>query len=137
MTPDVEVFDLDAAGAEFGHLGTDVADLPCRLGLLAGGPDGAVGHVQARAAAAPSTMAFPSSFMICSPGLPWLELPGCGEVGGQQARGDRVLSEHGMSLLLPGPWWAQAGWMLALWWNRFWGSYSALIVASRWYLAGP
>jgi hypothetical protein len=36
--PGVEVFDLDAVGAELGHLGTDVADLPCRLGLLAGGP---------------------------------------------------------------------------------------------------
>jgi len=27
--------------------------------------------------------------------------------------------------------------MLALWWNRFCGSYFFLIAASRWYLAGP
>ena len=31
----------------------------------------------------------------------------------------------------------QAGWMLALKWNRLPGSYSALIRASRSYLAGP
>jgi hypothetical protein len=34
----VVVFDLDAAGAEFGYLGADVADLPRCLGLLLGGP---------------------------------------------------------------------------------------------------
>ena len=37
----------------------------------------------------------------------------------------------------PGARSAYAGWMLALWWNRFCGSYSFLIAASRWYLAGP
>jgi hypothetical protein len=84
-----------------------------------------------------NTMMLSFSLSICGPSLPRLGLPGCGEVGGQQNGGDRVFSEHGMSLLLPGPRPAQAGWMLALWWNRFWGSYSALIVASRWYLAGP
>jgi hypothetical protein len=47
----VAVFDLDAAGAEFGYLGADVADLPRCLGLLAGGPNGALGHVQAGAVA--------------------------------------------------------------------------------------
>src|ERR1700745_2397577 len=48
----VVVFDLDAAGAEFGQLGTDVADLPRCLGLLVGGPGGALGHVQVGAATA-------------------------------------------------------------------------------------
>ena len=37
----VVVLDLDAAGAEFGHLGADVADLPRCLGLLVSGPNGA------------------------------------------------------------------------------------------------
>src|SRR5262245_29451525 len=34
-------------------------------------------------------------------------------------------------------WPAHPGWMLAFWWNRFCGSYFALILASRSYLAGP
>jgi hypothetical protein len=44
--PGAGVFDVDAAGAEFGLLGAVVADLPRYLGLLVGGPGGALGHVQ-------------------------------------------------------------------------------------------
>src|SRR5262249_41247390 len=132
------VFDLDAAGAEFGHLGADVADLPRRLGLLVSGPDRALGQVQVGAAAAPEhdgVLVFPYDLQS---ELAVVELPGRGEVRGQQHGGDRMVTKHGTSLLLSGARYsAHAGWMLALWWNRFRGSYFFLIVASRWYLAGP
>lgn len=42
-----------------------------------------------------------------------------------------------LSLVSSGVRLAHAGWMLALRWNRFWGSYFPLILASRWYFAGP
>ena len=48
----VVVLNLDAAGPELGHLGPDVVDLPGRLGLLVGGPNRALGHVQVGAATA-------------------------------------------------------------------------------------
>lgn len=139
MAPGVEAFDRDVVGPEFGHLGADAADLPRRLGLPVRGPGGALGHVQVDAVAAPDTMTFSFSLMTfgLQPELAAVRIPWRGEAGGQQNGGDRVLSEHGMSLLLPGPRSAQAGWMLALWRNRFCGSYVALIAASRWYLAGP
>src|SRR5216683_3538537 len=89
---------LIAAGAEFGHLGTDVADLPRCLGLLVGGPNGALGHVQAGACAAPEhdgVLVLPDDLQ---PELAVVELPCCGKVGGQQHGGDRVLSKHGTSL---------------------------------------
>ncbi len=78
----VVVFDLDAAGAEFGHLGADVADLPRRLGLLVGGPGGALGHVQVGAAAAAEhdgVLVLPYDLQ---PELAGVELPRCGEAGG-------------------------------------------------------
>src|SRR5258708_14577036 len=46
---------LIAAGAEFGYLSADVADLPRCLGLLVGGPNGALGHVQAGAVSVPTS----------------------------------------------------------------------------------
>jgi hypothetical protein len=66
----VAVFDLDAAGAEFGYLGADVADLPRCLGLLVGGPE--VPWVTSRRVPLPylNPMAFSSFLSICRPSLP-------------------------------------------------------------------
>src|SRR4029450_9339021 len=48
----VVVLNLDPARTELGDLGAQVRYLPGHLGLLVGGADGALGHVQVGAAAA-------------------------------------------------------------------------------------
>jgi len=86
---------LIAAGAEFGYLSADVADLPRCLGLLVGGPNGALGHVQAGAVAVPESdgvLVLPVDLLA---ELAEVELPGRGEVGGQQRGGDRMVSKPG------------------------------------------
>ena len=80
----VVVFGVDAAGAELGHFAADAADLPRCLGLVARSSDGAFGHVEVGAAAAPEhdgVLVFPYDRQ---PGLAVVELSGCGAVGGQQ-----------------------------------------------------
>jgi hypothetical protein len=86
---------LIAAGAEFGYLSTDVADLPRCLGLLIGGPDGALGHVQAGAVAVPESDGVLVLPVDLQTELAEVELPGRGEVGGQQRGSDRMVSKPG------------------------------------------
>ena len=86
---------LIAAGAEFGYLSTNVADLPRCLGLLVGGPNGALGHVQAGAVAVPESdgvLVLPVDLLA---ELAEVELPGRDEVGGQQRGGDQMVSKPG------------------------------------------
>jgi hypothetical protein len=86
---------LIAAGAEFGYLSADVADLPRCLGLLVGGPDGALGHVQAGAVAVPESDGILVLPVDLQTELAEVELPGHGEVGGQQRGSDRMVSKPG------------------------------------------
>src|SRR6266851_8139148 len=86
---------LIAAGAEFGYLSADVADLPRCLGLLVGGPNGALGHVQAGAVAVPESDGVLVLPVDLQAELAVVELPGRGEVGGQQHGSDRMVSKHG------------------------------------------
>src|SRR6266404_5471855 len=79
----------------FGHLGADVADLPRCLDLLVGGPNGALGHVQAGAVAVPESDGVLVLPVDLQAELAVVELPGCGEVGGQQRGGDRMVSKPG------------------------------------------
>jgi hypothetical protein len=48
-----------------------------------------------------------------------VELPGRGEVGGQQRGGDRMVSKPGNVTRVVRRPPAYAGWILALWWNWF------------------
>jgi len=68
---DVAVFDLDAAGAEFGHLGADVADLPAAWICWSAVPT--VLWVTSRRVPLPylNPMAFSFFLSICRPSLPW------------------------------------------------------------------
>ncbi len=88
-------FRCRAAAREFGYLSADVADLPRCLGLPVGGPNGALGHAQAAAVAVPESDGVLVLPVDLQAELAVVELPGRGEVGGQQRGGDRMVSEHG------------------------------------------
>jgi len=81
--------------AEFGYLSADVADLPRCLGLLVGGPDGALGHVQAGAVTVPESDGVLVLPVDLQTELAEVELPGHGEVGSQQRGSDRMGSKPG------------------------------------------
>ena len=82
-------------------------------------PTGAFGHVQVGAVAAPQYDGVLVLPVDLQPELAVAELPGCSEVGGRQHGVIGWFPSMEMSLLLSGCPPAYAGWMLALWWNRF------------------